>query len=375
LSKTTFAAGVEKFAKSDPTFAVTIEAWDRDPWLLGTPGGTVDLRTGILRAADPAEGITKITTVSPASSITCPRWLSFLDEATGRDVDLIRFLRQWAGYCLTGITCEHALVFLHGDGGNGKGTFVNTIAGILGEYAVTATMETFTASLHPRHLTELAMLHGARLVTASETEQGRAWAESRIKQLTGGDPVSANFMRQDHFTFTPAFKLTFLGNHQPVLHNVDAAARRRVNMVPFTRKPAVVDQQLDEKLRAERPGILRWMIKGCLEWQPTGLVRPPIVLQATEEYFAERDVFKQWFDEEIELHPGNQYCVETSADLFESWQRFAKDAGTERPPSVKAFSKEMKRFGLKPKPTKTGRVYLGVKLHRPLHSYADEEVR
>ena len=115
--------------------------------------------------------------------------------------------------------------------------FLNVLTGILAEYAKTAAMDTFTASKGDKHPTDMAMLRGARLVTASETEEGRAWAEARIKQLTGGDPVTARFMRQDFFTFMPAFKLTIVGNHQPMLQNVDEAARRRFNIVPFIRKP------------------------------------------------------------------------------------------------------------------------------------------
>ncbi len=134
------------------------------------------------------------------------------------------------------------MVFIHGGGGEGKTTLVNTICGALADYATIAAMDTFISTHGDRHPADLAMLRGARLVSASETEQGRAWAESRIKQLTGGDPITARFMRQDFFTFTPTFKLLILGNHRPVLRNVDEAARRRFNIVPFTRKPPVPDQ-------------------------------------------------------------------------------------------------------------------------------------
>src|SRR4051812_21555627 len=145
-SSTRFAAGVERFARSDEAFAVTAEAWDRDPLLLGTPGGTVDLRTGRLRASNPADGITKLTAVAPAEHADCPLWLKFLDEATGSDGELIQFLRQWCGYALTGLTSEHALVFVYGPGGNGKSVFLNVLTGILRAYAATAAMDTFTAS-------------------------------------------------------------------------------------------------------------------------------------------------------------------------------------------------------------------------------------
>lgn len=357
-SKTSFASGVERYSRTDPTFAVTIECWDRDPFLLGTPGGTVDLQTGALIEPEPSDGITKLAAVAPADTIECPLWLRFLNESTGGDTGLIRFLQQWAGYCLTGDTREHALVFVYGPGGNGKSVFLNAITGILGDYATTAAMDTFTASKGDKHPTDLAMLRGARLVTASETEEGRAWAESRIKQMTGGDPVTARFMRQDFFTYKPQFKLLIVGNHQPVLRNVDDAARRRFNIVPFTRKPERPDRQLEEKLKAEWPGILRWMIEGCLDWQKSGLVRPESVTAATEAYFSDQDLFGQWLAEECELDPGNTYKSETSADLFASWRPYAEGAG-EPAGSRKSFADNLQRRGFTP-----ARVHGGVRLFR-----------
>src|SRR5436190_113345 len=145
----------------------------------------------------------------------------------------IRFLQQWAGYCLTGVTREHALVFVFGPGGNGKTVFINVLTGIVADYATTAAMETFAVSHSDRHPTDLAMLRGARLVTASETEEGRAWAETRIKQMTGGDKIAARFMRQDFFEYVPQFKLWITGNHKPGLRSVGEAIRRRMNLIPF----------------------------------------------------------------------------------------------------------------------------------------------
>jgi P4 family phage/plasmid primase-like protien len=161
----------------------------------------------------------------------CPTWLGFLEDATQADAGLVRFLQQIAGYCLTGDTREHALFFIYGPGGNGKSVFLNTLNGILADYAETAVMDAFAASAHDKHSTDIAMLRGARLVSVSETEEGRAWAETRVKQLTGGDKVTARFMRQNNFTFTPRFKLVIVGNHKPVLTNVDDAAKRRFNML------------------------------------------------------------------------------------------------------------------------------------------------
>jgi putative DNA primase/helicase len=360
-SKTSFATGVEKFARSDRTFAVTIEAWDQDPFLLGTPGGTVDLRTGTLRPATPADRITRQAGSAPNASAACPLWLTFLKEATGGDADMVRFLQQWAGYSLTGDTREHALVFVYGPGGNGKSVFLNVLTGILGDYATTAAMDTFTASKGDKHPTEVAMLRGARLVTASETEEGKAWAESRIKQLTGGDPISARFMRQDFFTYTPQFKLTIVGNHKPVLRNVDDAAKRRFNIVPFTRKPANPDRELEAKLRAEWPAILSWMIAGCLDWQKNGIARPASVVEATDAYFSDQDLFAQWLDDECDVEPENTHKWEATSTLYASWSIYAKNAG-ESPGTVKAFGPNMLRKGLRPKRIFAGRGYEGVRL-------------
>ena len=245
-----FADAVERFAQTDRALAVTADAWDRDLHLLGTPGGVVDLHTGQLRPARREDMVTRVTAVAPAApGAPCDRWLAFLEQATGKDAELIAFLQRWCGYCLTGDIREHALLFVYGPGGNGKSVFLNTISRILGDYARVAPMETFTASISDRHPTELAMLRGARLVTATETEEGRAWAEARIKQMTGGDPVSARFMRQDFFTYVPQFKLLIAGNHRPALRNVDEAARRRFNIVPFLHRPERPDRQLEDKLR------------------------------------------------------------------------------------------------------------------------------
>ncbi len=217
--------------------------------------------------------MTKMTAVQAGGK--CPRFLAFMDEITGSDASLRDFLQRMLGYSLTGSTQEHALFFLYGTGANGTSVFVNTVTGILGDYHRTAPIETFTASAVERHPTELASLQGRRTVSAIETEEGRRWAESRIKALTGGDKIAARFMRQDFFEFTPQFKLIIAGNHKPGLRTVDEAIRRRFHLVPFTVTipPEKRDPSLTEKLRQEWPGILEWMIEGALAWQEQGLHR------------------------------------------------------------------------------------------------------
>ena len=338
-----FVHGYEKLAQTDQRIAVVATDWNHDHFLLGTPQGTVDLRTGELRPADPDDLINKTVAVLPISTVDCPLWLAFLDEATGGDSNMIAFLKRLCGYALTGDTREQILAYVYGPGGNGKSVFINTIAGILNDYATTAAMETFTVSRFDRHPTELAMLHGARLVTASETEEERKWAASRIKQLTGGDPVTAHFMRQDNFTYRPQFKLVIVGNHAPQLGQVDDAIRRRFLIVPFTRKPREIDLKLEEKMRAEWPCILRWMIDGAVLWQAQGLNPPAAVTTATQEYFHQEDLIGQWLEECCSREPDLLLPV---VDAFKSWKEFARergaDAGTER-----TFSPQMRHRGFK----------------------------
>ncbi len=341
-----FARGVEFFARADQRHAVNSDQWDRDPFLLACPGCTVDLRTGGVRTPQASDYITKIAAVAPAEHEACGTWHRFLEDTTGADEGLMRFLQQWAGYSLTGDTREHSLAFFYGPGGNGKSVFLNTITGLAGSYATTAAMDTFTASQGDRHPVDLAALRGARVVTASETEEGRRWAESRIKALTGGDPITARFMRQDPFTFRPAFKLSIAGNVRPILRNVDQAARRRFLMVPFTQTPAEVDLQLEDKLRAEWPGILRWAINGARDWLENGLIRPAVIMAATNEYFEQQDVIGQWLEEECITDSTSAHAWETSRDLFESWKIYAEAAGV-APGPANRFGDNLGRRGFR----------------------------
>lgn len=330
-------AAVEKLARADRRHAATAQQWDADPWVLNTPGGVVDLRTGETRAHAADDHLTKSTAVAPGGD--CPVWLEFLDQVTNSDRELIGYLQRVGGYALTGSIREHALFFAYGTGGNGKGTFLNIIQWIMGDYAVVSPSETFMARQGSAHLTELARLQGARLVVAQETSDGKSLDSARVASITGGDPITANFMRQDHFTFNPQFKLFISGNHKPGLQNVTQAMKRRFNMIPFDVEISKdkMDQELPEKLRAEAPGILRWLIDGCLWWQDKKLNSPVAVKVATDDYFEAEDAFSQWAEECCTKRPDDWAAV---SELFKSWEKWAKAAG-EFVGSQKRFSQAL----------------------------------
>ena len=337
LASAKTVAAVERLARCDRRIAATIDQWDADPWLLNTPSGVVDLLTGKMRAHRADDYMTNITATGPRGD--CPRFLAFLDRVTGSDSELIAYERRVLGYALTGIVREHALFFGYGTGANGKSVLLSTVAGILGDYHKTAPIETFTASNVDRHPTDLAMLRGARLVTATETVEGRQWAESRIKSLTGGDRVSARFMRQDFFEFMPQFKLFIAGNHRPGLRSVDEAIRRRFHLIPFavTIPAEERDSELTEKLKDEWPGIMAWIVEGCLEWQSEGLAAPEAVTAATAEYLESEDAIAAWIDECCERDV-NAWAG--SSALFASWASWATKAG-EAVGSQKKFSQKL----------------------------------
>lgn len=333
-------SAVMRLVKSDRAIAVAPESLDFNPWILNTPAGIVDLKTGVMGEPDPDQLCTRSTSVAPMSG-TPARWMQFLDEVTRGDVALVSYLKRLCGYCLTGVTYEQQYTFIYGEGGNGKGKTLEVMYGVLGSYHRDSPMETFISSSGDRHPTELAHLAGARFVTASETEAGKRWDESKLKRMTGGDPITARGMREDFFTYYPQFKLVFIGNHRPEIRNLDAAMRRRTHLVPFNYKPPVVDQQLSEKLRAEWPQILSWMIEGCLEWQTQGLNPPASVLAATEDYFAESDTLGAWLAE-CTLPAAGEWIELTS--LFDSWESWC-GRRREHPGRSQTFSSRLAARG------------------------------
>lgn len=321
MAKARFARAVEELARSDPRLAVHQALWDADPWLLGTSAGVVDLRTGELRRGRPQDWMIRQTTVAPAPpGSPCDNWMRFLDQATAGDEEMQSFLQRWVGYCLTGDVSEEALAFLYGDGGNGKGVFIGTITAILGSYSVSQPMEAFTAGARLPAEYYRAQMAGARLVTSSETEAGRTWAEAQIKELTGNETaVSARHPHGRPFTYRPQFKLMFVGNHAPSLKSRSPAMERRLRILPFVHKPAAPDHGLKDRLQDEYPAILRWMIDGCLSWREARLGTASAISAASAHYFEGQDALGSWMEERCILDGTLQTKPGVLLADFNSW--------------------------------------------------------
>jgi len=359
-NKHTVAAVVD-LARSNISSVAASEDFDTGLMLLGTPGGTVDLKTGHLREARREDLITKLASVAPApEGHTPPQWIAFLNDIFDGDQEVIRFLQAFVGYSLTGMTTEHKLVFLYGTGRNGKSVFLNTVAEILADYSRRAAASVFLNSQVERHPTDLAGLQGARLVVGSELPKGKTWDEAVIKDLTGGDKMTARFMRGDFFDFTPQLSLMIAGNNMPSFRGIDEAIRARVVLVPFTKTipPEKRDTRLPEKLRAEAPAILRWAIEGCLEWQRNGLVIPQSIADASANYFNDEDTLGQFLEDET--HTDNAAFI-TYGDLHIRFQQWTEKQGLTCW-TVRTLAKEMKTRGFQEHRRNSSKGLMGLKL-------------
>jgi putative DNA primase/helicase len=257
---------------------------DNDPWLLNTLSGTLDLKTGVLLPHDSRDLLTKIAAVDADMNAKCPQFKAFLAKIMAGDRPMMEYLRRAVGYTLTGLITEQVFFFCYGKkGANGKSTFVNLIRKMLGNYGVHTPIETLIVKAFDNNIpADLARLAGARMVTAIETSYNRPLDEAKIKGLTGGEPITARFMRQNYFEFQPECKIWFVGNDFPRVRATADAFWRRVHVIsfPVELQPDELDRDLPTKLEQEWPGILAWAVRGCLDWQQNGLAPPPGVVKA-----------------------------------------------------------------------------------------------
>ena len=307
---------------------------DASPDLLNTESGTIDLRTGELREHRREDLITKIAPTTYRPDAAAPTWEAFLERVLPGE-DLRAFVQRAVGYSATGDTSEQCMFINHGGGANGKSTFQEALAAALGNYAMRAPTEMLLAKRSDGVPNDVARLKGARFVSASETEEGRRLAESRIKDLTGQDTITARFMKAEWFDFAPTHKLWLSTNHKPEIRGTDAAIWRRIRLVPWavTIPPAEQDKKLPIALRHELAGILAWVVRGCLQWRRDGLQAPDEVRKATGEYRAEMDVLAGFLVECCELDTGHW---EYAKDLYECYKRWCDENG-ERPEPQRKF--------------------------------------
>ncbi len=339
---------------------ISNDALDRFPDLFNCANGTLDLHSGELRDHDRSDFITRVATVAYTPEAACPLWEAFLLRCMGGDAELVRFLQRAVGYSLTGHTSEQTLFMLYGTGANGKSTFLETIRALLGDYATQADFTTFLKRDGEGVRNDLARLVSTRFVSAVEADAGAPLAESLVKQVTGGDIITARFLFREFFEFRPSFKLWLAANHKPTVRGSDHGIWRRIRLVPFTvtipKKER--DPHLLDKLGQELPGILAWAVRGAMEWKRGGLGAPVAVEAATARYQAEMDAFGGFLAD---------CCVEgegeraTARDLYEAYLHWCETNG-ERARSKKALSMGLRERGYRSVRTSRARGWEGLRL-------------
>jgi putative DNA primase/helicase len=335
------AEGALWFAAARPEMAVAASALDADRMALNCANGTLHLSTMLLEPHNPAHMITKVCRGAWVPGLGETRWSKFVTEILP-DEQVRGFVRRLMGSALPGRVRDHILPILTGTGANGKSTFTEAVMGALGDYAMVADPALLMAASHDAHPTGQAALQSRRLAVCMETAQGRHLDAPVVKQLTGGDTITARYMRRDFFSFIPSHTILMITNHKPVVNGSDEALWRRLIVVPFEqvfRQNA--DPGLREELAAEPDAVLSWMIEGWTEYQENGLCIPAEVRAATDAYKADSDAVGRFIDEKVyETTLG----TEGASDVFRAWQQWCTANG-EEPGTQKSFSTELSARG------------------------------
>lgn len=330
---------------------------DAGAMLLNCPNGTLDLRTGELRESNRDDLLTKLCPTPYDASAECPTWERTLTAIFGGDQDMVNYFQRLTGYCLTGSVREQILPVLWGSGSNGKSLLFTIILSIFGtDYSGPAARDLVMTSHNQAHPTGLANLFGKRLVTFFETQEGGRINEGQIKELTGGDDILARRMREDFWRFAPSHKIWLATNHKPVVRGQDHGIWRRLRLLPFTVQfwdvdkgetgPADLkaDKFLEEKLLGEAPGILAWMVRGCLAWQAGGLREPKAVLAATAEYRDEQNIVKVFVEDRCVRGESHKVRAGQMHAAYKSWHEARCEPG--RPLGQRHFSDAIEKLGI-----------------------------
>jgi P4 family phage/plasmid primase-like protien len=367
-------ADAARLARTSPGMRISADRFDRHPWQLNTPGGVVDLRTGDIAAPTPALFHSKQTTVTPDAAMATPLWDRFLQTTFQSNAPLERYVQRLAGLTFIGEVLEHILPFAHGPGGNGKGVFAEVLSAIAGDYGTSAP-QGFLVAGRDKHETELANLRGRRIVVASEVNENTRFDEAKVKLLTGGDTITARFMRQDFFDFTPSHTFWLLGNSQPKVETGGESFWRRLRLIPFTHTVPEADriENLQQRLVDEEgPGILAWIVQGAVDYAADGLRTPDEVLAATDTYRAEEDHLGRFIDDRCRVGGGDLARVEMS-DLRRAYDGWCR-AQHEDAVTATAFGRQLKqRYGIGTAKSNGRRFYTNVALYAPEEADVESE--
>ena len=353
-------------AKSDTRIAVDEAAFDTNPMLFNVENGVIDLKTGLLHPHHPDFLLSKIANVKYDPDAKCPIWDKAMSTWMSVNKALERYMQRAFGYMLTGSIQEQCVFLAYGTGANGKSVAVNTVMGILGDYAIQTPVETIMVKSGGGIPNDVARLKGQRMVVAMEGESGQKLAESLVKGMSGGDVLTARFLYGEYFDFRPQLKLVIVTNHKPIIHGQDHGIWRRINLVPFetTIPESERDLKLNEKLESEKSGILNWLVQGCLAWQKDGLNPPEVMQKAKTLYQEEMDPIGNFIVESCYRDEKRREC---GSILYDRYQEWAKDSG-EKAISRRLFYRRLREKGFSDRNSSKngGMEFYGISLMPPM---------
>ncbi len=342
----TYSKQMAMVALAQTEEAIPLHMFDFDThrMLLNCQNGTLDLSRGVLQPHRREDYLTKIIPVAYEPQATCPRWLAFLDSIFAADEDLISFVQRAVGSALTGEMRDQCFFVMYGQGANGKSTFIETIRAMLTDYALETPPETLMVKRNEGISNDVARLHGARFVSSRESDEGERLSEGKVKQITGGDAMTARYLHQEFFEFHPQFKLFLATNHRPTIRGTDNGIWRRIRLIPFevSIPEEKRDTQLLKKLLEELPGILTWAVKGCMQWQAYGLGQAEVVKAATAAYRIEMDTLGAFLEGRCYL---GEKARERASVLYAAYIKWCQDNG-ERIETQQCFGSRLTERGL-----------------------------
>lgn len=350
-----------EIAASEPGMSVSASELDADPMLLGAKNGVVRLKNGVLLDYQPEMLITKRVNANYNPDAQANAWTKFLTEVFDGDQLTIDCLQRIVGYTLTGNVTEEVMIICYGLGSNGKSVFNNVLMSILADYGRTAPASLLTkrkaGDTGPRN--DLASLAGVRYASLNELEAGDRLDEQTVKVAVGREPITARFLYQELFTFFPTHKIWLRTNHKPVITGNDDGIWRRLILIPFSRqfKDEEKDPYLEEKLLAERDGILSWMIEGAIKWQQDGLKLSPLIQRECMTYRKDSDLIGQFLDDSCVYDPNGKI---TQQVLFSRWMQWCNTNGV-RHGSKMSFTRRIIEHGLSDSKSNGERYYTGIK--------------
>jgi putative DNA primase/helicase len=361
-------------AQSEPGIPIEASRLDTDPLLLNVANGTLDLRMGALRPARREDFITKMVPTEYHPDAVCPEFERLLHRLFEKIPAVRQYLQRIFGYSLTGLTTEQCFFIFYGVGANGKSTVLRAILDLLGEYGATTRPETFLVRRGDGIPNDVAALAGARFVVSLESEHGKRLAEGLVKAVTGGDKLSARFLHREYFSFAPQLKFFIGTNHKPTIMGTDHAIWRRVRCLLFD---VVIpdeeqDKQLPDKLRAEFPGILNWLLQGCLDWLRDGLGPPLEVQAATAIYRAEQDVLGAFLNDRCIMESD---AKSTKKEVYDGYLAWCEGSGERHRLTLREFWRALRERGVIDARIGNAKGCIGLRLRTPLDAEPDDDER